>query len=475
MEQNETSRPVNPRRRKRSQMQIIKEAYLPVIIAALALVLIIIFIVGSISRAVQRNKLEKEASIAASIAQEEEDARIAAELAEMLTRVDALAAGYDYEGALALLDTFQGDSEKYPEVAAKRVALQHAQEDLVAWEDPGQVLNLSFQVLVADPTRAFADSVYGSNYNRNFVTVDEFSKILMQLYENGYVLVNLEDFITTTSNADGTTSFAPKALMLPEGKKPLMLTQNQVNYYTYMTDSDGDKLPDKNADGFANRLVVDSTGSIECEYISAGGDLLTGDYDLVPILNNFIQHYPDFSYQGAKAILAVSGYDGLFGYRTNAAALDTLGQDAYNQEVAGAKKILEALRADGYQIACYTYDNIAYGDRGSAEIKADLVKWSQEVTPILGQTDLFVFARESDIANQGEAYSGEKFDALNALGFRYYIGFSSGGSWALLTNSYIRQGRIMVAGTTMAHHADWFSGIFDVSTVLDPTRGSVPM
>ena len=63
---NDTPRPINPRRRKRSKMKIFKEAYLPVIIAGLALVLIIVFIIGSISRSVQKKNAAIEESIAAS-------------------------------------------------------------------------------------------------------------------------------------------------------------------------------------------------------------------------------------------------------------------------------------------------------------------------------------------------------------------------------------------------------------------------
>ena len=54
-----SNRPVNPRRRKRTKMQIFKEAYLPVIIAGLALVLILVFIIGSVSRAIQRKNDQK--------------------------------------------------------------------------------------------------------------------------------------------------------------------------------------------------------------------------------------------------------------------------------------------------------------------------------------------------------------------------------------------------------------------------------
>ena len=36
-----------------------------------------------------------------------------------------------------------------------------------------------------------------------------------------------------------------------------MLTETNANYYTYMTDSDGDGMPDAGGDGFASRLCFD--------------------------------------------------------------------------------------------------------------------------------------------------------------------------------------------------------------------------
>ena len=52
---NNSNPPVNPRRKKRSKMQIFKETYLPVIIGGVAIILIIIFIIGSITRGPTRS------------------------------------------------------------------------------------------------------------------------------------------------------------------------------------------------------------------------------------------------------------------------------------------------------------------------------------------------------------------------------------------------------------------------------------
>lgn len=458
---NDSSRPVNPRRRKRSQMQVFKEAYLPIIIAGIAVLLIIIFIIGSVSRAIERRKAETDASIAASISMAEEEKRLSEEAQTLIQEAEVLVAQYDYAGAIAVLDSFSGDMTKYPQLVDKRAAYTDAQGKLVAWNDPSKVENLSFQLLIADPSRAFVDKTYGSSYEKNFVTINEFSAILQQLYDNGYVLVSLDDVFENN---------AAKTLYLPQGKKPLILTQTQVNYNTYMIDGDGDKLPDKNGAGFASKLVLEN-GKLTCEMVDSNGNTVRGAYDLVPILDAFIESHPDFSYKGAKAVLAVTGYDGLFGYRTNPAAKEIFGADAYAKAVSEAGAVAAALRASGYDIACYTYSNTDYSQSSAAQIKADLLKWTNEVLPILGSVDILAFARNGDISASG-AYSGDKFNALQDAGFRYYLGFSTdGNSWATVADAYVRIGRILVTGSNMKQHPDWFNDMFDVKTVVESIRG----
>lgn len=474
-QRSENSRPVNPRRRKRSQAQIFKEVYLPVVIAAIAVLLILVFIIGAIARGIQKNKAEKEASIEASVSLENEQARLAEEEQQLLSQAQLLAADYDYQGAIDTLNTFSGDMGQYPTLSAKITEYERAKDALVAWDDLSQVTNLSFQMLMANPEQSFNHSIYGSAFNKNYVTIGEFSRILDQLYANGYILVSLDDFITTQTAADGSVSYTAKTLYLPEGKKPLMLTQTNVNYNIYIVDGNGDKLPDKDGAGFACRLVLDADGSVTCEMIDSTGQTVTGDYDLVPILDAFIEEHPDFSYRGAKATLALTGYNGLFGYRTYFGAERDFGTEAYNDAVAQATKIAKALRESGYELACYTYGNVPYGDYSASMLEADLTQWLTEALPILGQVDTMVFAQNSDITNT-EVYSGEKFTTLQSAGFRYYLGFCTDGqAWAAVNSTYVRQGRILVSGSHMAYHADWFADLFDTSAVLDTDiRGTIP-
>ena len=465
----------NSRRKPKSKFQIFKEAYLPLVIGGVALVLIIVFICGSLSRAAQKREAALQASIAASSAEAERLQLLEAEARRLVLASEDLASQFDYTGAIDLLDSFTGNISDFPVIADKRAEYIQAQSSMVAWEDPSQVLNLCYQLLVADPSRTFDHPVYATLFNRNFITTEEFSRMLQQIYDNGYILVRMDDFIDTLTNADGTITYAPKTLYLPAGKKPLMLTQINVNYNLYLIDSNSDQFPDKNGGGFACSMIVDEAGQITCQMIDSDGNTITGDFDLVPILNDFIDAHPDFSYKGAKATLAMTGYNGLFGHRTNVEAMDYFGVDAYNTAAENATRVIEALKRDGYEFACYTYANIGYGEKGVAEIEADLQRWVKEVEPILGTVDTLVFAQNSDIDSGTGAYSGDKFIALERQGFTKFIGYCNEGTpWASIHDTYLRMGRLMVTGSNVAHKASWFEGIFDAANILDPTRGNVP-
>ena len=462
--------PANPRRRRRkTKSQIFKEVYLPPLIACVCLILILSFVIGAISNAIEQKRVndaikknEIEASISSAKAAEEEYQRIMDEAAE-------LAANYDYEGAIEKLDSFP-DIANSPDMSTKRAEYVNAMNSLVEYKDYSQIPNLSFHVLIADPARAFNDKELGGKYNQNFVTIDEFSKILDQLYANNYVLVDFDDFVSVGQTVSGTDQFEAKSIFLPQGKKPLMLTETMVNYFEYMVDSNNDGVADAGGAGFANKLVLDENGDIKAQYIDSSNNTLTGNYDFVPILEDFIKAHPDFSYRGARAILAVTGSQGIFGYRCNTSYVSTKGNDFYEQEKAGAIAIVEALKAKGYRLACYTYENGKYRDMNSAGITADLQSWTQQIKPIIGDLDTFVFAQASDLSD----YTGTSFNVMYQTGFRYFISNSKDPSTEV-NNTYVRQKRLMVTGETMVWYKERFTdrGLFDPNMVVDMTaRGN---
>lgn len=455
---NNAPRRPNPRRRRRSRMKVFKQVYLPVIIVGLVVLLFIIFAIGSIKRSNEKRAAAREESLALEASEEAELEIYRKKAAELMVEADVLAKNYDYEGAIAVLDGFleiyTGNLEEFQDLMDRRESYVQTQNSLVAWSDPSVIVNLGFNQLIADSKTAFSDEGMGSTYKYNNISVSEFNNILAELYKNGYVLVDMDDILTVTQNADGTLTYCARTLYLPEGKTPFMITQSQVNYYGYMVDGNDDGEPDKKGDGFAYKLTV-RNGKFVNERINSSGELVTGDYDLVPALETFIADHPDFSYKGARAILTVTGYDGVFGYR---------GED-------DPSALLQALRDAGYTIGCNTYRNKAYGAVDTDEVKSDLESWDTEITPILGQTSVFAFAKQSDIAPEGESYSDKKFEALTLGGYSYFLGFCENGRpWMVIEGSYVRQGRVMVTGNALEKKAGWFTGMFDTSAVSDSVR-----
>ena len=153
--------------------------------------------------------------------------------------------------------------------------------------DLKKVLHLSFESLIVDTDQAFGqeDSSAAATLDQTRVTVDEFNAMLGQLYEEGYVLVRFSDLAAV--NEDGAMEV--KKLMLPSGKKPLLLSETNVNYDLELS-----------GQGLASRLVLDGNGALTCERQASDGSTVTGAFDVVPCVEAFIQEHPDFSNNGAR-------------------------------------------------------------------------------------------------------------------------------------------------------------------------------
>jgi len=120
-----------PTRRRKTKMEIFKETTLPLIIIGVAALFILTFIIGSIVRGTQKRKIEEAASIAASESVAAEEAQLSAEVNDILVNAEALAAGYDYDGAIALIDGFSGNIGAYPELQDARVRYEFNKGSLV--------------------------------------------------------------------------------------------------------------------------------------------------------------------------------------------------------------------------------------------------------------------------------------------------------------------------------------------------------
>lgn len=220
----------------------------------------------------------------------------------LIWEADRLAMGYDYDAAIKLLSESEYAGE---EKVLEAISRYESVKSTLVRADISEITHVFFHTLIMDTEKAFdGDSMQGG-YNQMMTTREEFLDILQSMYDRGYVLVSIHDMAYEVTDENGNASFVQGDIMLPEGKKPFVMSQDDVCYYEYME-----------GDGFASRLVIGEDGKPTCEMDLEDGTTVTGSFDLIPLLEDFIQEHPDFSYKGARAIIAFTGYNGVMGYRT---------------------------------------------------------------------------------------------------------------------------------------------------------------
>lgn len=369
-------------------------------------------------------------------ATEEETPVIEDDISRLIIQADRLALGYDYDKAIELINNSGLDAgEARMQDALARY--EAAREALVP-ADMNKITHVFFHTLIMDTSKAFDGDKDSNGYNSVMTTRDEFMKILESMYERGYVLVRIHDVAYLAADENGATRFVKGNIMLPEGKKPFVMSQDDVCYYPYM---DGD--------GFASRMVIGPDGKPACEMTMDDGTVSIGSYDLVPLLEDFIQEHPDFSYKGARAIIAFTGYEGILGYRTASSYADSPTYEADREQAA---KVAQCLRDNGWELASHSWGHLQLGVAKNPEegfaitedrFRSDTDKWEAEVESLIGPTDIILYPYGNDIA-EWHPYKEDnpRFKYLESKGFRYFCNVdASTPYWTQMGANYFRMAR----------------------------------
>ncbi len=394
------------------------------------------------------------------------------EIDRLISQADFIAAGYDYDRAAEVL-TSSGQDTADPRIA-EAMSRYEAEKAALVPADVKNVPHVFFHSLIMDTAKAFDGDSDAGGYNSVMTTRDEFMKILEEMHKRGYVLVRLHDIAGETTDESGNPVFSWNTIMLPEGKKPFVMSQDDVCYYPYM---DGD--------GFASRLVIGEDGKPTCEMKMEDGSVSTGSYDLIPLLEDFIQEHPDFSYKGARAIIALTGYEGIFGYRTSSAYADSPTYEADRQQAAA---IAQNLKDNGWELASHSWGHLQLGLAANPQegfaisdqrFTTDTDKWEAEVESLIGPTDILLYPYGNDVADW-HPYSADnpRFSYLFSKGFRYFCNVdASKTSWMQKGNDHLRMARINLDGYRIYEdmiQADpakkKLSEFFDAEAVFDPSR-----
>ena len=406
----------------------------------------------------------------------------AAKAEALLQAAGLLAAQYDYDGALELA---KSDTElmEREDVKSFIASTEETKSTLVRF-DPHDVTHIFFHILPVDAEYAFTKSSNPGGYNSLMTSIPEFKAILASMYERGYVLISLHDMGHMEKQDDGTEKMVEGDIMLPPGKKAFVMSEDDVCYYEYMK-----------GDGFADKMIIGEDGRPTLQYTDKDGNESVGDYDLVPILDHFIDEHPDFCYHGHKACLVFTGYNGVLGYRTDETYLPenyvehkVEGGHDVEAERKEAVKVLKALYEDGYDLGSHSWGHRDMGAMSVDSLKTDMDKWERNVDTLIEEAtgqgaDILIYPKGADIgdwrgydtADQQKEGCLPKFNYLYDIGFRYFCNVDSAQYWVQVGSKYIRTGRRALDGYNFYYDIVNQKGRFtdlwdDTNAIFDPVR-----
>ena len=411
---------------------------------------------------------------------------------EALGYANFFAAQYDYDRAIETIKMLSGYESN--SALTDAIARYTAEKDSCVPVDVTTIPHVFFHSLLNDDRGLRVDVVGSDRAWRNdaaMTTANEYDHLMQQMYDAGYVMVSLDDMCIKTKNDDGSTSVAKNtSLMLPPDKKAFVLSVDDLSYYhTYGIGTQG----------YATKLVLDDEGRVRCEYTNENGETLIGDYDVVPRMDSFIREHPDFSYHNARGTVALTGYNGVFGYRTNDYYKDInnehLDKDQiewleqhpdfdWDEDVAMATRIADAMKEEGWTFASHTYGHWNASTKSVDALKGDNERWMTVNHNIVGDIDKIIFAFGGDIGTVNNyTADNEKFQYFKSQGYVIYCNVDGHIGWTEFGPDYMRTGRVALDGFTMYQYmtpeggshntyakAYEILGIHDVDEFFNPNR-----
>lgn len=377
----------------------------------------------------------------------------------MMVKCDKLLENFRYYSAEEILSDM---ARIFPEDQKVQAKLLEATSNTVIVEKyQGQIEVLCVKPLIADTELAFS-SDSGATNDSFYLTTEEFKDILISLYDRNYILFDPHSMVDMTND----TFLLDKTVMLPKGKKPLVIIIENVNYTAYLIGK-----------GFCSKLLFNDQGQVCGEYINASGQkVVSRSSEAIGILDAFVEAHPDFSFNGTKGIISLSGYETVFGYITDVDQIDdrngALSASGMAQENPTEEdirqnrlKVIEMitkLKETGWYFASSTYGLINANDSSMDVIRNDTEKWLNQVAPLTGDVDMLVYPNGNFIKG-----SDSRCVYLKNLGFRIFFGVGPNPYYAFGDN-YLYFDRAMLNGDTLRNTN--YTRLFTVSDIYDDTR-----
>lgn len=468
------------RKRKRQKQEY--QLRLEIVVFLVAVIAGMVFIMKSCTNGKKDTEEDTVETVVSPNGVEEVEKTEEKKRQQILAEADRIAAGYDYDKAIALIQSYDG-YEAYQEFT-EAISKYNADKEECVPINIEEVTHIFYHSLVVDPERAFAnqDSDRQAKGNNQWMTtIDEFNKITQTMYDEGYVLVNLHDIAQQTVDENGNVHFSEGTILLPPGKKAYVLSVDDLSYYHCYDNY-----------GFASKMVLDENGKPKCEYIQADGTTIVGDYDIVPLLDKFMEEHPDGAYRGARGTIALTGYNGVLGYRTDI-SYETRPADIYKdklkwlenhpefnleEERAKAKEVADAMKAEGWSFASHTWGHLKVASISLEQLQADTTRWKENVEPIVGSTDTIIFAHGEDLGDWKDYdQNNPKFQYLKSQGYNFFCNVDSRQYGVQIRDNYVRQTRRNIDGYRLYQNVigneNNLSDLFNAVDIFDQRRPPV--
>lgn len=355
-----------------------------------------------------------------SFNKEKYDAELDQKKEELIKKASSLIAHQSYFEAKSTLENSEFNNDKKVVVLLNTINKILKAQKMQPYS--GKLTILEFNPLISFPEVLKKNSSFSTQIDENQITIDEFERVLLGLYNNNYILVNLASFSQNTP--------------LPRGKKPLVLLLNSSEYNIKLGNVDKLMLDDNN-----NLTTYTPKRSIN--------DRIHHSNDFITALSVFVENHPTFSHNNAKGHICVDGSRGILGYKTQKTNANSKFQ------IKKCTELATHLKDEGWQFVSKGYK---YGVNDSdINFSSGLSHWREIVEPIIGNTPIYYGNFDTNIND----YKLSLFETYN---YNTFISYNSQTPDNTPQRLFLTQ---LISGKTLRESKGILAKYFDCEKVYD--------
>jgi len=294
---------------------------------------------------------------------------------------------------------------------------------------------LSYESVALNP-----NNPYFTELETNHLTPTEFERVLYELYQNNYVLV------------DASYSDTTQPLLLPSGKKPL----------TLLFDNIGHSEPEI---GLVDKVILDRNDTI-ATYTGKKSihERVSYDNEYITVLENFLQYYPEFSQNNARGTIFVSTSDRILGYKTQKSNATS------KYEIKKATQVATKLKALGWKFGYSVNNHKTLNQMSDIEFTKKISKWKNELESVVGKSNLCLLPSDTQFEESEFAY---KRDLLLESGFTLFFSehYKQPNN---TTGTFTVSNFFVVSGKALREQKTQFKPFFVAEHVYDYHNRNVP-